>query len=448
MMKRLLPLLVMLVLLAFPAAAEDVTLFRLELTEDDGTVTTLGSAVLLDELTFMSALHVLPEDVSGTLYAVSDTGSYEITAAFVPNAASDILLLETGEPVDAQTIWADQSLPLGAQVIRGHNVRGEAVTLPITEGMQLVGYNGLEGVVLTCGEPLLPGATLYNETGEFQGLVVADWGERVNACVALTVDAINQEFSSMGEDMGDDVMPDDVADGDIWYDDFSITYVDGLATLDWSGCAQYDPDATHVVYAVYQDNPYYFYDLITDKTVSVFSVMPGQWYFWVKQVRSEDPLADDDYTMHMPSILDVPNERFTDYDYQNIACSLGSAPSAPNADVLLKWLKPLEQITKDMLYDPDLTLYFQMHDAYTVTESISVNSLLTLEGPDHVVVISESTYTFLPEYGDADIFACSIDSLIADYLALNYTGTLESGEYVISSYLAGRLTHRLTFTLE
>lgn len=442
MMKKLLLLLTALMLLAAPAMAQEADLFLLKGTASTGETVPVGSAVLLDEITFMTNNAMFPDDVDYPLYAVNESGSYEILGGSIPNATSDIVLLDAAEAVPGTLIWADDLDARNAAVIRGHNSQGEALEIPVTSAVQLASYKGREIITFSCAEQLLPGATLYDKSGALMGLVVAEWGDRLNGLVALTVETIDLE-------LGSDVYADENPFSDeIWYDDFAINYENGLATLDWSGCAQYDPTATHVVFVAYDTNAYYTYDILEPGvTEDEFFVAPGSWGFWVKQTHREDPMENDSFYGQYPLFLDVEAEPYTSHSFQSAGCTLGYAP-VETGEVISGWVDTVDKITMDMLTNPDQALYIQLHDTYSVTENIEEPTCLTLFTPDACLHLFSGSYIFSPEGNAGDIYAFSVDSLLEEYVMLNETGTFVPGEYVLSYYISGGLASQISFTLE
>lgn len=445
MMKKLLLLLAALMLLALPACAEETALFRLETTAADGSTMLLGSAVLLDDITFVASVHAFDQAFDGDVFAVNESGSYKIVSAGTPNATSEIALLETAESVPGYQIWADNFTDPIPTVIRGHNLQGEAVSLPVSGTTQLAGYiNGREVITFSCPVKLLPGATLYDPSGALVGLVVADWCDRLHGLAALTVNTIDLELSSDAFT----TPADDPYTDEVWLEDFALTCEDGVITLDWSQSAAYDPTASSVVFCSYGYNPFFTYEVLDPGvTGTYFFSGPGEWSFWIKQTHREDPMENTNYHMHYPRFLPLEVEFFTDHGFQSVKTSIGIAPVG-TGDVITGWTKELEKVTVKELTDPATNLYIQLHDTYNVTQSVDANSCLMLHTPDQCMLMLSGSYTFSPEGNKGDIYGFSVDELFDDYIYLNESGTFIPGEYSLVYCINGQVASIHSFTLE
>lgn len=440
-MKKLLMLFLCLMLLALPAmAAESVqpSVFLLTLVDEAGQETPLGSGLLMLEGDVLLTSAPIPEELEAVRASGPDGKTYKVLFSIPGEQGVQMLVLHS-----------ESTLPF-AGVIRDEGVNGTLVGItekglrysaPVENATRTT-YEGHDAWLVSAKEPLLPGAALIDANGDAFGITVADWGEGEARYVAVTGDAFVTFL------MGDPGSTDSKSSSE-WLTDVKFSYDAGLLTVDWSEC-QIDglsEDSAFTLYFEDVKNTYVSYITgASDKTSMSIIVVPGRDYrFWVRHTHgAPDSNAarpeEQAMTFTAPDLGRLTDYGFTDTSY------LGWALADETPDGTAE-LPKLEFISADSLRNPDIRLYLQVINSYTVTEEIERDMVYVLHTPEDYTFFLGAGYIFGPDYMEHDAWNADISGLFDDYLAYNGTGSFAPGTYTVSYVIGGQWAGGFSFTL-
>lgn len=437
-MKKLLMLLLCLMLLPRPALASEAvqpSVFLLTTVDEAGQETMLGSGLLMLEGDVLLTSAPIPEALESVRAYAPDGKVYEVLFSIPGEQGMQMLIL-----------YGESTLSF-AGVVRADGANGMLVGMTqkglrysaLAESVTRATFAGYDAWLVSAKEPLLPGAALIDGNGNVFGITVADWGEGEARYVAVTGDVFANLLMGSTENPGDDSE---------WLTDVQFSCDAGLLTVDWSECeiGGLSEDSTFTLYFEDVKNPYFSYIFgDSEKTSMNVILVPGRDYrFWLRHTHGEAEVTARPEDKAMP--FTVPElGTLTEYDFtEESYLGWSRADETPAADAELPKLEP---VTADALRDPDIRLYLQVINSYTVTEEIERDMVYVLRTPEDYTFFLVAGYIFGPEYMDRDVWNADVTSLFADYLSYNGTGSFAPGEYTVSYVIGGQWAGGFSFTL-
>ena len=441
-MKRLLMLLLCLALLPLPALAAEAaqpSVFLLTSVHEAGEETVLGSGLLMLEGDELLTSAPIPEALE-TVRAYAPDGKVYEALFSIPGEQGVQMLILYGE---STLPFAGVARMDGANgMLVGVTEKGLRYSAP-AENVTRTTFEGHDAWLVSAKEPLLPGAALVDMNGDVFGVTVADWGEGEARYVAVTGDAFVAIL--MGESGTADADSDDE-----WLTDVQFSYDAGALTVDWSGCEidGLSEDSAFTMYFEDVKNTYVSYVTgNSEKTSMSIVTVPGREYrFWVRHSHgaAESGVARPEVkamTYTVPELGTLTEYGFTDESY----LAWTRVDETPDATAELP---KLEFISADSLRNPDIRLYLQVINSYTVDAEIERDMVYTLHTPEDYMFFIGAGYIFGPDYMERDVWNADITSMFDDYLAYNGTGVFAPGEYTVSYVIGGQWAGGFSFTLK
>ncbi|MBR3763202.1 MAG: hypothetical protein IKK57_01450 [Clostridia bacterium] len=438
MMKRILSLTLalLLTLAMLPARAENASaLYQIVQRTEEGD-RTLGSGVLFGtKKALLTAEGCWSE---GDLYAIGTDGEHRIT--YKGQVAGTQLIL-----LGLATESAAAPLPLSAEesqvinLLLGATPEGQLVQRPGGKVLATI-VDGFGGLLMQAGEGLLPGAIFLGADGGLAGITVSQHGEAEGMYVALDSYALN--YCLAGDGLDDEAILLDV----------EVRWEQGEYLVDWSrstGVVLPEKPVYTVCFSALC-NPYMSRLTVTDgSTSAALPAIPGaKTLIWV--ICSSERLAAPLYPeQEGQSVLATPPDPqpMTEHGFRNLRLSV--TPGEPGYDGFTKDFLPQQPITRDVLNDENTIFYFQTEDAYTVDETIEDNPLLILlRTPEGYVFGYDSSYIFMPEYAESDLWLSDMSNAFAEYRQFAGANAWPAGEYVVQYLINGCEAGRFTFTLD
>lgn len=425
-MKRLMILLLAL-LLALPALGEEESsaLYLLLLQDASGEMQPIGSAVLYGDASTL--LTTAPIAKAEGLCAQGAGGTLSITAMKPMENDMTLLTLEQPSPAAPMSL----NLETSPAMVLGHDMAGNACTSTLSD-MTVMPYGNGYALVYTAQQAMLPGSILVDSSGIFCGAALATYGEGINRYVATTDQALTG-----------------LQYGVSWISGFSVTYAQGLLTVDWSACDLSCDQESCVISLFVQDikNPYFTYYIVKEGTLAELLLPPGRSYqLWLQHAHGE---AQPSTTLpeNRSFAAEIPSPgTFTLYDYQTAAIYLSTVPAAQSAASDNIYLPPAQNITRETLLDPESAFFLQVRSTYAVQQQESALLAVSLTTPEGYSFHAEGQFLFQPELQQQDDWNVNITDLLDAYLS--YCGQLSSGDYTLSYYLDGAIGAQYYFTLE
>lgn len=233
---------------------------------------------------------------------------------------------------------------------------------------------------------------------------------------------------------------------------YTVACEGGYVTLDWSNLTALPTgeDLTYVAFIQYGENAYYtYYEMAAEARQAEFHAIPGvDCVVWLAYTHGDSiaelhPQSPDECTF-VPAAQKQP---FTLNGFTHVRAGLAASDAeSPEDDGVYL---PEAPITRQMLTDRAVPVYFQTEDTYSVTEiSSDYPMAIVLFTPDGLVFAERSGYVFMPEICDGDIWARNLEALLSSYESLTGDAAWPAGEYTIGYYIGGFVADEFTFTLE
>lgn len=420
-MKKILVLLLAL-LLAYPALAEEASPFYL-LTAADGTP--VGTAVLCqDASTLLAAAHLTGQ---GELLAQGSGGPMAVTQVRTLGSSLALLTLDTPSPAAPLALNLEATPALAF----GYDEKGQAC-ISTLEQRSIIPYGDDFALTFTAQQAMLPGSILVDENGCLCGLCVASYGEGINRYVGIA---------------GQMLAP--IQYNAAWVTDFTATPGSGSVTVDWSACDMQcsREDCVMSVFAEDIQNPYFSYYAAKESTSASLLLAPGRTYrLWLQHAHGE-PQPNMSLPGGSAQLVKLPSpERFTLYGFKTQDMHLSAVPAREAAEAENTYQPPMASISAAALLDPDSTIFMQVRSTYQVEEEQSAMLLASLVTPEGCCFTMEGLFLFEPTLQQQDDWNLNITNLLD--ACVSYCGQLAAGEYTLSFYLDGALGAEVTFTLE
>lgn len=415
-------ILLLALLLACPALAEDASPFYLLVAEDG---TPVGTAALCqDASTLLAAAHLAEQ---GTLMAQGAGGTMAITQ--VRPMGSDLALLTLASPSPAEPLALNlEGTPVA---VLGYDEKG-APCYSTLEQRAIIPYGEDYALTFTAQVPMLPGGILLDNEASLCGLCVASYGEGVNRYVGIAGQLLQA-----------------VKHNATWVAGFTAVPGAGEIDVDWSACdmACSQEDCLNVLFVEDVANPYYSYYTTEGTSRATLLVPPGRSYrLWLQHAHGEPATG-----MAMPESLaqavELPApEAFDRYAFTNADMYLSAVPAARAESAANTRQPPMPAITAQALLEPDSAIFLQVRSAYQVEEEQTALLVTSLVSPEGYCFTLEGSFLFSPSLQEQDDWNVDITGLFTSYTT--YCGELPGGEYTLSFYLNGALGGSMTFTLE
>lgn len=230
--------------------------------------------------------------------------------------------------------------------------------------------------------------------------------------------------------------------------DVTAEYKNGVITVTWP--EDDIPDGARVdAFCLYDRNAYYIYQRMQKgENQAEFFNVPGRdtilWVTWTLDQTQGllEPHLESDYFV-LPA---VPEEPFTLHGFENQRLSL--VPSAdPDAVEKGEYL-PEVTLTRELLTNRDLHLYFQTEDTYQVTENSEGHAMhLVLCTPEDLCFAYPLEYLFDVNLQSSDLWLFDISSLCRDYESL-ICGAWPAGHYRLLYCIDGQVAGEFHFSLD
>lgn len=415
-------ILLLALLLACPALAEDVSPFYLLVAEDG---TPVGTAALCqDASTLLAAAHLVEQ---GSLMAQGAGGTIAVTQ--VRLMSDDLALLTLASPSPAQPLALNlESTPMA---VLGYDEKS-APCYSTLEQRAIIPYGEDYALTFTAQLPMLPGGILLDNEANLCGLCVASYGEGVNRYVSIAGQLLET-----------------VKHNATWVTGFTAVPGAGQIEVDWSACdvACSQEDCLLVLFAEDVENPYYSYYTTKGRTRATLLLPPGRsCRLWLQHAHGEPATG-----MTMPESLAqqvaLPDpEVFDRYAFTNGEMYLSAVPAAQAESAANTRQPPMPAVTAQALLEPDSAIFLQVRSSYQVEEEQTALLVTSLVSPEGCCFTLEGSFVFSPTLQDQDDWNINVTELFTSCAA--YCGGLPGGEYTLSFYLNGALGGTMTFTLE
>lgn len=441
MMKRILSLMLaaLMLLALMPARAEEgipEQLYRIVLRTEEGDET-LGTGVLFGTNTALLTAEACWAE--GSLYAIGQDGEHRVSYRGEV-MGSHLITLGLATPSAAQPLTVTTADYLLDYMLYGASAAGSFVRMALRNSRTTAVNNRAEAL-LYAQEGLLPGAIML---GNDQGLAcVTLWqeaeGEGVYTCVAdVTLTAL---FGTEG-----DASQPRLLEG------FTARYEAGEIHVDWSGAMGYTltEDTVFSVYCTTEGNNYFSRDLLeSGETSTSFPAIPEtEVMVWVSASQGEpEELLYPEYSSQV-QFVSVPEALpFTLYGHRNLR--MGVTCAEPGLDGMATDFLPQQPLTRENLTNPDLAIYFQTEDAYSVSQEDDAHTLMvSLYTPEGCSFCYHSGYVFMPEFNESDLWLSDITAVFEDYERFCEGEPWPAGEYTVLYTIDGGEVAHITFTLE
>lgn len=413
-------------------------LFRIVCRDAQGQDTLLGTAVLMEGNTLLTAASVARCD--GQLMAVGPAREYPVLAAVIPPEQPGVALLGLAEqPSELPVALAGDMASVSWAALEES---GTMACAPV-EQASIITLGGQECLLYTAREGLLPGGVLVNEKGELLCLTVASYAEGVGRYVALEASELltllpgANDFSTAQPESGQ-------------VTGFTVTAEAGVLTVDWSACGVTLEEGEQLTVALY-DTGNTFLNGITPSTGETSisqAAVPGRTYeVAVLRSRGEPDFSSSWYNSAVQITLPEA-EPFDRYQFRNEELYLGCAPLEQAEEALNQQVEPIDPITAQSLTDPAQAVFLQATSTYQVEKEAAATAVIALFTPENYCFFTEGGFLFLPELCAGDVWNMEITDLIDHYLEFSPTGGMSPGAYSLRFYLDGALAGELMWTLE
>ena len=321
---------------------------------------------------------------------------------------------------DCTVIFGDR---MGSRIIRG-----------VVEADQIVN-RGQRCYLLTLTDPAPVGSPVLTSDGLLAGIVTAEWAEGGNRVVMLPADGVAASVLSITGMMASQ-------EGIEPPQGLAVTMEKNEVTIDWSEMVLPEKAEGQSACMVVRDtanNYLTWYPMEGGERNAVMTLTPGRYYIIGPVVTYGMP--DDDPSSFV-SIYIPKAGKYTDYGFTPVCTAIAEAPEGGlKRDELPV---PVTEVTEELLRSGRACFY--SHSAYEVTETISgLTLLVSLTDPKGNNYCYESSWTFMPEYKEADIWYIPLkDSGLTGWLdAHGYP----KGVYEVAYYIGGGLADSFTFEL-
>lgn len=469
MMKRLLLMLVAL-LLIFPAHAEEQpallqdtanALYLLVHHTEQGELACGMGVLYRDTHTLLTTASAAK---AGEMYAIGADGRHLITHQGLI-AGSPLALMGMGSDSSARPLHITPSGALMTDTLLGIDRQGDP-QLPLVTAARRTLLNGRDGVLLTAAEGLLPGAVMLGEDGGIACLVISQHGEGWGEYTALSNTALHALLTDGDEPceridyaagLSSRTAPvataEPVIEAGITEDGLvcgiEATIEDGILTVDWAKAVPEEMPGEFTAYLVSGSNPYLNFKTVRDTQVQ-FPVLPEtDVIVWV--AYSETPLTEPVYPSYDPgTILMLTTHKavpFTDFGFTNLHVSVTPCENAASGS--LEALLPVLPITREVLSERTVPVYFQTEDTYQVeAESSDHPLLITLYTPEGYTFTSQSSFYFSPSLGESDMWAEDLTPLLESYEQfIPEEDRWPEGTYVLLYCIDGQIAGEFSFEL-
>ncbi len=230
--------------------------------------------------------------------------------------------------------------------------------------------------------------------------------------------------------------------------DLNADYKNGAITLTWPKEAVPE-DAQVTAFFMFDGNNYYSYHQVGqgEYGTEIFTI-PGRatyiWVTWTLDGHAEPPMPEQqsDFLI-VPGAQEAP---FTLNGFKNQR--IGLVPSDdPLAMENGKFL-PQVELTKEILTNKDVPLYFQTEDTYQVDKMSEDHPMvIALCTPEGLCFFQPLYYIFDPALQSSDLWLTDVSSLCRDYENL-ICGAWPAGHYRLMYCIDGQIAGEYHFTLE
>ena len=281
------------------------------------------------------------------------------------------------------------------------------------------------------------GSVVLNAEGELAGIVVAQYAEGENRVLAVSTDELARCITEVGVKLSNVDSWTNAPEG------FNVTLDKNTMTIDWSAMTLPEKADDETLYVVVADsgNSYlsYFAAEVESRSVTILT-MPGRVYLSGILASRETPsqLPEDCEITVIP-----PAQKLTEHHFRPILTAVAEMP-ADSSDPEAKPV-PVTEVNEEMLRSG--RAYFYSSSCYEVTETIQDLSLLvTLTDPNGVVYRYESSWIYMPEYMQEDVWFISMkdNGLTSSLDEHGYP----KGVYRMAYYVEGELADSFTFEIK
>ena len=444
MKKALLPALTAVLILAFLslAFAEDAKEpgFFEVLDKDGRELRGHAYAVPVGDGVIIVPAGLLPEDMNGLV--ISDGVSLWEAKAVIPDETGTIatVFYDTQAYPARYSFW--QFMPWGADVslvsccVRVADSDGITADCGVFASEEIL-LDGRRFYLASLTGTAPAGSPLLTGSGELAGIVVAEWAEGINRVLILPTEEIVEELSRAAMLLSNLPGWGEAPEG------LKISLKKNRITVDWNEMTLPEKTEGEKQYIVLVDagNTYLnFYPAETSPRTLYAVLTPGRFYMVGVVTTAETP----DRMPESYALISVPPaKKLTEFGFRPVTTAIAEEP--PEGLKEGERPMPVAEVTEELLRSG--RAYFYSHSVYEVTRTIDGKTLLvTLTDPYGVNYTYESSWLFMPEYNDEDIW----------YISLKDTGLMEGldtngypqGIYRMAYYVDGDLADSFEFELK
>lgn len=431
MKKLLVPLLLtlLLVLLLPTACAEEAyaaaqqSLYTIVLRTETGDVPLGSGVVFLRPDQILTAQSCLQQ---GDLYAIGADGEFPVAQQYdLSDSGAAVLRLKGGTsalPLQYSD-YSHMALPMLLSV----DASGRATFAPLFQAVYS-SYRGLDALMLSSSEGLLPGGAMIDESGALMALVVSRKAEGEGMYTALTSSSLQR---MMNAGLGDPA-----------FLDVHCEWKGGMLTVSWED--QGHADGLYLLTISGAENTYYTtYTTQPDVHFMSIAVAPGHTYnLQVQWTKTREDAHGP--TWSEMTRFTVPAGRFGAFGFAQ-SCHL--AVTDQNPDLITHVLPEARGLFVAELQAEERTFVLQLVNRYDVDAQIEMPLVVELIAPDGQFYAQQLGYAFLPEYEENDVFCIALTEQLADCSAFS-RGGLQPGEYTLRYAIGGLTAGECRFTLQ
>ena len=440
MKKVLLPILAAVLVLAslsFALAEEGKEADFLDLMENTGgNLRRITSAVPTAPGVAIVPAPLLPSD-TGSLF-LSDGGTQWKAEAVIPDSTGSLAVVFYDASAQAPSAGSWTFIYRGTEVSPADCcVLGDDGAERDVLGAEEILRNGKPFLLLSLSGDAPAGSLLLTEDGELAGIVTAQWAEGFHRVLVMKTEQIAMEMNRAATLLGNLPSWQEVPEG------LNVTLNRNLVTIEWKDMALPEKKEDESVYMVVVDagNTYLsFYPAETDERTLTLMLTPGRFYM-------VGPVASAGNPARLPeryALVSVPMaEKLTEYHFRPVITAIAEGPEGG-----LKGAErpvPVDEVTEELLRSG--RAYFYAHSTYEVDRIIEGKTLLvTLTDPNGVNYRHESSWIYMPEFSDEDIWFLNLTDI---GMTISFDrGGYPKGTYQMAYYVDGELADAFEFELK
>ncbi len=422
-MKKIILLLMLLLCAWLPAQAlaGDEAVYAVVLREN-GADTVLGTGVIYLQSDLLLTAEACA--VEGELRVQGDGGEYAV-AERIPVANSGAVLLRLEKATPAMPVELASYNVAAMSVCYTADAAGHIVPAEVYEAIYSH-YRGLEALLLSGEEGILPGAVWLDGRGGLVGMTLTQQGEGQGLYTAFETGLLYGYTLQ------------DIRTNNAAYLPVKTEWADGVLTVSWEDGKR--SGGLYLLSVSAAENLYYttYSARGSERRIEVALPAGRAYDVQVQWARTERTALPPSW-LHMKRV-NLTGTAFHDYDYQQECYVAIEKKGRHGQSVHARE----DFISADMLGEGN-TCCLQLLTSYDVAEEVELPLVIELIAPDGQCYFTVTDFLFSPKTEAEDHFCVDISELWADCAAFSEGGVLAAGEYALRYYIAGGLAGETVF---